>query len=379
VPFVPWFFAAGRDDASTQAVRADRIAIVQGALPAYRSLLFAELRSRLGDRLVLASGQDHFEPSVTTDPSTGLVDIVLDNFFLFGRRLLYQRRYRQAIKCAQTIVVELNPRVLNTWLTLIEARLRGQRTVLWGHHLGRRPGAAGPRLIRRLQVGLGNTLLAYTDHDGDEMRATYPGKPVYVAPNATERHGDSSITDNPHRTDYLYVGRLTPAKRPDMLLAGFAAAAAAGLIPAEARLVLVGEGPLKQQLIRAVDDHGLSGRVMFVDGTFDSNALNYLYASAVAGTCGGYVGLNITQSLSRGVPFVYPAIANHSPEIALARPGFNAFPFNGSNIAAALGEAWKAAEEGQVDHIEIRQAMITRYSIESMVSGFLEAVNHVAV
>lgn len=357
---------------------ASRIAIIQGAVPPYRTPLFEELRLALGDRLVIACGKVHFEQSVKSDPSTDVVDIVLDNVFLLRRRLLYQRGYRKATAGANTIVLELNPRVINTWLTLIESKLRGRRTLLWGHHLGRRLAETHPRLLRRIQVRLCGALLAYTDEDAIQMRSQYPSKTVFVAPNATERRRDTAIVGQLQRTDFLYVGRLTEAKRPGLLLSGFASATTAGFITGETRMFFVGEGPLKVGLIREADRLGLSERVAFVDGTFDSKELNDLYASAVAGVCGGYVGLNITQSLSRGVPFIYPATANHSPEVALARPGFNAFSFDppdaASAIAIALADAWSASRRGIIDHEAIRDATVSRYCIEAMVAGFLQAV-----
>ena len=354
-----------------------RFAIVQGVVPAYRTPLFLALRSELGQQLAVVSGQAHFEQSVTSDRSVNVVDVGLSNVFMFGRRLLYQRGYRRATTGTDTIVLELNPRVINTWLSLIESRITGRRTVLWGHHLGRRAGETRPRLVRRVHVGLCTALLAYTDDDAISMRATYPGKDVFVAPNATERKRDSALAIDRRRTDFLFVGRLTDGKRPGLLLSGFAAALRNGLLPSAARLLFVGEGPLKASLEREAERLALGNRVVFVAGTFDSALLNDLYASTVAGVCGGYVGLNITQSLSRGVPFVYPTAANHSPEISLARPGFNAFPFDPSDAAgtaAALGEAWSANEQELIDHNAIREAVVSRYSIESMVSGFLEAL-----
>lgn len=355
-----------------------RIAIIQGAVPPYRTPLFEELRLALGDQLVIACGEVHFEQSVKSDPSTEVVDIVLENVFVLRRRLLYQRGFRKATVGANTIVLELNPRVINTWLILIESKLRGRRTVLWGHHLGRRLAETHPRLMRRFQVHLCGALLAYTDDDASQMRAQYPNKPVFVAPNATERRHDTAIVGQLTRTDFLYVGRLTEGKRPGLLLSGFASARNAGLIPAETRMLFVGEGPLKIGLIREAQRLAVADRVIFMDGTFDSKKLNDLYASAVAGVCGGYVGLNITQSLSRGVPFIYPAVANHSPEVALARPGFNAFTFDppdaASAIATALADTWSTSSRGRIDHEAIREAAVSRYSIESMTAGYLEAL-----
>ncbi len=52
------------------------------------------------------------------------------------------------------------------------------------------------------------------------MRDAYPRKTIYVAPNPTERMGDSAMIADRSRVNYLYVGRMTSRKRPDLLLSG---------------------------------------------------------------------------------------------------------------------------------------------------------------
>jgi hypothetical protein len=94
--------------------------------------------------------------------------------------------------------------------------------------------------------------------------------------------------------------------------------------------------------------------------------------------CGGYVGLNITQSLVRGVPFVYPLVSNHSPEVSLAQPGTNSFPFEPTTyeaLARSLGEAAAATEAGTIDHRAIQGRFRSVYNVERMASGFLGALD----
>ena len=55
-------------------------------------------------------------------------------------------------------------------------------------------------------------------------------------------------------------------------------------------------------------------------------------------------------------------------------PGFPISPDAASAIAIALADAWSASRRGIIDHEAIRDATVSRYCIEAMVAGFLQAV-----
>ena len=117
--------------------------------------------------------------------------------------------------------------------------------------------------------------------------------------------------------------------------------------------------------------------VEILGGTFSGGKLDSYYEHAVAGVCGGYVGLNITQSLSRGVPFIYPSISNHSPEVALSQPFINSFPYTDRTprgIALSMSSAWNASSGGLIDYDAIAASTREKYSVETMVEGFISAV-----
>jgi glycosyltransferase involved in cell wall biosynthesis len=351
--------------------------IVQAAIPGYRALFFAELKAAVPE-LTIAAGESHFEPSVTTDSRAKVnIDHALRNRYLLGRRILFQHGHHKAVRGAGVVVLELNPRVLNTWLTLIEARLRNRRALLWGHHLGRSLGEVRPGFARRLQARLAKGLIAYTYEDAAAMAREYPRQQIFIAPNSTERRTDVELIDGGPRTDFLYVGRLTEPKRPRLLLDGFTRACRAALLPDSTRLVLIGDGPLRSGLLDTVAGTGLEHRIVVAPATFGSDELNRYYSTAVAGVCGGYVGLNITQSLSRGVPFVFALNANHSPEVVLANAGINAFTFEpatADQVAQAYAAAWEADQSGKVDRYEIQRSLMSAYCVELMVEGFVEAL-----
>jgi glycosyltransferase involved in cell wall biosynthesis len=353
------------------------VTVVQCAMGGYRTAFVDELRARLDDRLTLAVGDHHIDPSLRTAITRTARDTHLANRFLFGRRLVFQHGYRRAIRHADVWVLELNPRIVTTWLAALEGRLRHRPVLLWGHHVGRRLGETGPRTLRRLQVRLAGAVLAYTDAEADAFRASYPGLRVHVAPNAIDRSDHLALPADGPRTDLVSIGRLVADKRNDLLVDGFTRALRDGRIPADARLLIVGDGPERDALDKQIADLGVTANVVLQPGTFDPATIDALYAHAVAAACGGYVGLNITQSLTRGVPFVYPRVANHSPEVSLAHDGVDAIAFHPNTpdaVADAIARVWHTA----ADHTAIQQAA-RRYTVEAMVDGFVDAIEASAV
>lgn len=358
-----------------------RVTLVQTAIGGYRRAFVADLRARLGDRLTLAYGDHHIERSLRTGIDEAPGDVRFTSRFLAGRRLVWQPGARRALAGADVWVLELNPRLVSTWLALVEARLRGRRTVVWGHLLGRRIGETGPRLGRRLQTRLAHAVLAYTEHEAAGFRRAFPGQQVYVAPNAIDRAADLQPATAGQRTDVVSIGRLTADKHPLELVDGFVHAQRTGRLPAASRLVMVGDGPLRDELIAHLATLGADAdHVVVQPGSYDADRLDAVYRTAFTAACGGYVGLNVVQSLSRGVPFVHPEHAAHSPEVVLAEPGVNAFAFAelcAVAIADALAAAWRATAEGAIDPAAIQRRALASASVEAMVDGFVVAVDRV--
>jgi glycosyltransferase involved in cell wall biosynthesis len=350
------------------------LGVNQLAFPGYRREFVAELRRQCVGGVNIASGATQLESSVTRGLEAAEVDVELSNRFFFGRRLVYQVGYLRALLPCRVWVLELNPRIINTWLALAIARVMRRQVWVWGHFRGRTLGEIGPKLHRSLQIRMATGVIAYTEEEALNFREQFPRKAVVVAPNSTDSKG--SIPDvqlGSNRSIFLYVGRLTTSKGVDLALRAFAQVVSEEHRN-DRRLVLVGTGPEAQSLRQLAVDLQVEDRVDFIGESFDSAMLNDLYQHAIAAVCGGYVGLNITQSLVRGVPFVYPLVSNHSPEVSLALPGWNAFPFEprtADALARKLAEVDSATERGELQHQAIQEQVRSDYNVEKMVAGFL--------
>lgn len=350
------------------------VVVVQVVVPDYRERFVALLQETLGPRLQLYAGDLDFAVAVET--SAAIDRRRVENRFLLGRRLLWQAGTLRAAVGAEVAVLVLNPRILSVWAALLLRRLRGRRTLLWGHAWPRQGRDSRSDSLRGVMRKLGDTLILYTEAEARALRAQMPKADVVAAPNAIYLQAEiaPAIPSKAPR-DFVCVGRLVPAKKVELLLAAFALAV--DDLPTDVRLVFVGDGPLRGSLETRATTLGLGDRVVFEGhrGTIDE--LRPLYGEAIASVSPGYVGLSLIQSIGFGVPMLIARDEPHSPEIAAASEGENVRSFasdSPSELASLLvsvaGEraAWLARRE------EISRWTRENHSVEVMVAGFVTAL-----
>jgi glycosyltransferase involved in cell wall biosynthesis len=227
---------------------------------------------------------------------------------------------------------------------------------------------------------LAHAIVVYTERQAAELRKVMPDKPIIAAPNAILSAEEMVPARGAlQRTDFIYVGRMTEAKKPDLLVRAFASAS--GDLPEDTRLVMVGDGPRLGAVRELAARLGVAGRVVFKGHVSDPEALRGLYATSIASVSPGYVGLSITQSFAYGVPMLVARHEPHSPEIEAAIEGFNAFMFDADSVQAlcrALSDAWRMRDDLAQRAPEITAHCRTGYSVEGMVSRIVTAIEVVA-
>ncbi|WP_331561843.1 glycosyltransferase family 4 protein [Chlorobium sp.] len=125
---------------------------------------------------------------------------------------------------------------------------------------------------------------------------------LYVAPN-TFAVPDVYMASSPKvRDSILFVGSFAPRKGLERLVRLFASALSE--MPGHIRLVLLGDGSLREQLIKLTNDLGVSGRVEMPGRVNDTNVLAYYYSRALVSVSLSQAGLSVLQSMGFGVPFL---------------------------------------------------------------------------
>ncbi len=218
------------------------VALLQATVPDYRVPAFEALGHRLSKQLIVVCGDEDFSPSVKLGPGLSC-HVPVTNMFFAGRRFLWQWGTVRRMTKPRAAILELNPRILNTWFILVARRARGRRSVLFGHAWPRRGRDARSDGIRHVMRRLAQAIVVYTDSEAAALARRMPGHEVVSAPNALYPRA-LAVHDLQRRLgrDVIVVGRLVDTKKPTLVVDAFAEAVHA--LPEDARLVFVGDGPL---------------------------------------------------------------------------------------------------------------------------------------
>ena len=286
---------------STEHSRAT-IVVVQTTVPDYRKPFFEALTTTVRpSQLVLLSGDEDWQRDIAH--AHDVPHQRVRNVFFARRQLLLQWGAVWPLLGADIAVVGLNPRVVTSWIALVGRRLLGRPTVVWGHAWPRKGPSRSTDRVRGVMRRMASTLVVYTEAEAEQVARMTPRIDVVAAPNALySRDVLSPGALSGSATDVLYVGRLTPSKRPELLLDGFSDAVPS--LPPDVRLVVVGDGPLRPTLEAHARARGVAERVLFMGHISDAQQLRDLYARAIASVSPGPVGLALIQSLGFGVPMM---------------------------------------------------------------------------
>lgn len=199
----------------------------------------------------------------------------------------------------------------------------------------------GKRLLGRLAY---RTLLKHTsgyiansrEIVDDLLAHGVPPERIFAVPNGVEipdiGSGDvSGPTDGPGPGQYVYLGRLGPEKRIDLMLNGFAR-----FSDSSARLTIVGEGECRTRLERLASELGLQGRVVFPGRTDDvSKYLSwthfYLSTSASEGMSNA-----LLEAMSFGVVPLVSEVSGAKDIVDHGRSGFLFEPDDLDDFVAKL-------------------------------------------
>jgi glycosyltransferase involved in cell wall biosynthesis len=352
------------------------IFVLQRILPDYREGFYAALKERLPNPFVVTNGIDKFTQALGALRKSADWILPIKNTYLLGNRLLWQSGHLRKILDTPLLVAELNPRILSTWLVLLLRRLLFRPSVVWGH--SRSLGERHPLIasLRFWQCRLAGAVLAYTSTQAEEFRIRLPKLLVFVAPNSCVSTRECAAYQGAAAVDVLYVGRLIPEKKVDLLLKGFAAVAKR--LPLESKLKLVGDGPERPRLEALAAESGSSQRIEFLGHVTDETTLNSLYAGAACSVSPGYAGLSVIQSLAHGVPILVAVGENHSPEIEACIDNTTA-RFFGSDSVEALGNEFILFFENlhtwQARRTKIADFIANQYTFEVMALSFVAMAN----
>jgi glycosyltransferase involved in cell wall biosynthesis len=346
--------------------------ILQTCVPAYRLPVFDAVAAELGEEFRVVAGDRFFDPSIRTVAQGRPWFQACNNRFLAGNRLLWQSGSAMRELAWGPLVVEANPRCLRTWLLLLQARLRGGPTAVWGHALGRGVGPQKMAASRRAMFGLADTIICYCYAEQEPLQELFPDKRILVAGNSTVHIEECCPLEAPpeKRNSVLFLGRLVEAKKPLLLLGALQILRAQGQ---KISAVFVGDGPERSKCERFAREAGLAG-VVFAGEQFDRAKIREMAADCFAVTSPGYVGLSVLDALSMGLPVAFSRDEPNCPEVEVLQAGKNAVVFE-RDASDSLADVLLRLHRERIDWLarsgQFCDVLRGKYSIERMAAQFV--------
>lgn len=163
------------------------------------------------------------------------------------------------------------------------------------------------------------------------------------------------------------VQRLSPEKDPANLLRAFVRVA--GEAP-EARLVVIGEGPLRVELETLAVDSGVRNRVHFLGERPDvAQLLPALDVFCLPSRTEG-ISLSLLEAMACGLPVVATAVGGTPAVVAEGRSGFLVPPERPDELADSLLKVLKDPAAARMMGDEGRRIACARYSLAASVERY---------
>jgi glycosyltransferase involved in cell wall biosynthesis len=195
--------------------------------------------------------------------------------------------------------------------------------------LVRRKRLGGPVAYRALLKHASGYIANSQEIVDDLLAHEVPSDRIFAVPNGVEipylsSNDDSGPTHGPCPGQYVFVGRLDPEKRIDLMLKGFARCS-----EGSARLTIVGDGDGRRLLECLATDLGLQGRVAF-PGRTDNVSEHLRLAQFYLSTS---VSEGMSNALLEAMSFgVVPLVSDVSGAKDIVKHGRNGFLFKAANL-----------------------------------------------
>lgn len=368
-----------------------KLRIVQSLIPHYREPFFARLAD--DPRIDLEVWADlGGRGSFKVAPDSGSYRRVDAPYREIGP-LVWQPSLMRAVDGeADVVVTAWNPRYVHLLPAIHRAHRRGVGVVLWGHGVSK--AESGWRRAVREKIGrAADALVLYTPGVAAELASSLEGSGrVFVAPNSIDRAPIDSAKEAWPETrlaDFLaardclrgrvvvFVSRLDSDKRVGLLIESFRRASQRH---PDLRLVLIGDGSMRDELERQARDSGIGSRVRFEGALYDEDCIAPWMQAALCMAYPGPIGLSLLHAFAYGVPVITVGErSSHGPEIEALVEHANGLRVRAGDPSALADAISSLAADPELRDRLARNAATTfsgqnGWNLDSMVEGFTDAV-----
>jgi glycosyltransferase involved in cell wall biosynthesis len=304
--------------------------------------------------------------------------IHLQNLYLLrSERLIYQRGLLRLLHSGMynVVIAEFNPRIVSNVVACFYARVKRIPFIWWGRGDSRR------FFLRRLLVNIADAVILYgEDEVGQFVARGVPRQKIFVAQNSMDVETINELVQTHQfneRMRILFVGRLIPRKKVDVLLHAFARAYAA--LRYGTRLTIIGDGPERAQLEQLASQLGIAEHTDFIGAVYEQELLARWFNEAWVSVAAGQMGLAAVHSLAYGVPIVVARDEPHAPEVSVLEHAVNAFFFPSGDIeqlASCLVQLGTDQALWTTMAKAAHHSVGERFGLANMVQGFEQAITY---
>jgi glycosyltransferase involved in cell wall biosynthesis len=245
---------------------------------------------------------------------------------------------------ADTWILLSLPTNLSVWTTAAAGRVLGKNVVFWGHGWIKEYNSSR-RTLRRLFFRLAKSILLY-GHNAKELaiRDGFPADRLHVVYNSLDHatqlklrakpgegidfRARAAYFNRPELPTLVCTSRLTAQRDLTMAIHAMAVLKRQGL---EANLLLIGDGPQREQLAALSRECGVD--VHFVGACYDETKIARLMQCSELTLAPGKVGLTAIHSLTYGVPVVtHSDPSEQMPEFEAVIDGWNGVLFQRGEV-----------------------------------------------
>ncbi len=375
-----------------------RVTYVQPALPKYRNPVFRELASRPGIDFRLYYGTDRGITNVTPEGFKGEHRPMRQ----WGPDLNDLRWHQAQITAAgdpevDVLCLSWGTRYLSLPIAMRRARRRRLPVILWGH--GYSKAETRLRKLLRDQTGGYATALLFYD-EATAQRAIEDGfrpEQVFAAPNAIDQQPlamarDALLADRARLEAFqrdhgfadkrllLYVSRMAPENRLDLLVEAVASLASAR---PELVVAIVGKGEEEQKRLESLaNERGVVDRFRFLGAIYDEQELAPWFLSSELFVYPANIGLSLLHAFGYGLPVITSSrIEAQNPEIVALEEGRNGLLYEHGNAAALAASIERLLADDSLRQTMADAAKRTveeRFNVPAMVDGMVAAIEYCA-
>ena len=351
-----------------------KLALQQRVLPAYRVPFFERLNSACEGGMSLYAGLPRSNEGITTTDKIRISYYKQGkNIHLFGGSLYlcYQRGLIEWLEEwePEALIVEANSRYLSTPSAVKWMQKRDRPVIGWG--LGSPPVGGFRQRRRSAFLRQFDAMISYSQRGAEEYaREGFPLDNLFVAHNAVLPAPGWPLPDRPdplkEKPCVLFVGRLQFRKNVDLLLGACAE------MESQPRLVIVGDGPERQELEALAEEVYPSAEFV---GARHGAELRPYFEEADLFVLPGTGGLAVQEAMSYGLPVIVAQGDGTQDDLVREENGWQIPPddFDAliSTMKDALSDVARLRKMGKASYRIVKEEI----NIETMVEVFVTALN----